>query len=237
MEASTRRIVLALTAALGLALLTIAFLLGRITAKPAAAPIATVPVESPRATSPAPTSPSLPTTVSDLPPSEAEPPTSPVTGPLESRNLGASQSQPATVVGPTESPTRTPPGASQISKYFAEVERLEDLGGGDPQAFANSMMPALSSGDFSGFDELLAKAQSQRQRLLSIAPPSQCAEYHRLALALSADSVTMLERLKAALMKGDSMTLVAIASDGRTLEAQAARLKVMGEKIKRQAGV
>jgi len=46
----------------------------------------------------------------------------------------------------------------------------------------------------------------------------------------------MLERLKAALMKGDSLALVSIASDGRTLEAKAAQLKAMGEAIKKQAG-
>ena len=68
-------------------------------------------------------------------------------------------------------------------------------------------------------------------------PPPSCAEHHRLARTLSADSVAMLERLKAALMKGDSMALMGIASDGRALEAQANQLKTMGETIKRQAGV
>ena len=92
---------------------------------------------------------------------------------------------------------------------------MQDMGVGDPQAFAASMLKSVSSGDFSAFDELLGKARAQRQRLQSLTPPAACGEHHRLALSLSADSVTMLERLKAALMKGDSMALMAIATEGR----------------------
>ena len=64
-------------------------------------------------------------------------------------------------------------------------------------------------------------------------PPRGCGEHHRLALTLSADSVTMLERLKAALMKGDSMALMTIATEGRTLEAQANQLKSLGDALNR----
>jgi hypothetical protein len=125
----------------------------------------------------------------------------------------------------------------QIASYFAEVERLEELGGDDPQAFANSMLQSVSSGDFSGFDDLLAKARDQRQRLLPITPPPACLDHHRLALMLSGDSVTMLERLKAALVKGDTTALMTMATEGRALERQANQLKSMGEAIKRQAGL
>ena len=140
---------------------------------------------------------------------------------------------PSSSAGPIE----TSPERQRVAAYFAEVDRLEDMGAGDPQAFASSMMQSLSSGDFSEFDKLLQKARAQRQRLLAIVPPPSCAEHHRLARTLSADSVAMLERLKAALMKGDSMALMGIASDGKTLETQANQLKAMGETIKRQAGV
>jgi len=111
------------------------------------------------------------------------------------------------------------------------------MGGGDPQAFATSMVQSMSSGDFSGFDDLLSKARAQRQRLQAISPPRACVEHHRLALALSGDSVAVLEKLKAALAKGDTTALLAIAAEGKTLETQANQLKTMGETIKRQAGL
>ena len=90
-----------------------------------------------------------------------------------------------------------PPERQQVASYFAEVDRLEELAAGDPRAFAASMMQSLSSGDFTDFDKLLEKARGQKQRLLAIVPPPSCAEHHRLARTLSADSVAMLERLKA----------------------------------------
>ena len=99
------------------------------------------------------------------------------------------------------------------------------------------MVQSMASGDFSGFDDLLAKARVQRQRLQAISPPRACLEHHRLALALSGDSVAMLERLRAALTKGDSTALLTIATEGKSLETQANQLKSMGETIKRQAGL
>lgn len=231
MESSNRRAVIALGGAFGLSLLVIAFLLGRLSAAPAA------PTPGP------------PSTVISAPASGAAP-VEPVTAPTpsapvfsstpSSSGLNATPRALATEITPAPSsaaPVSVPADRAQIAAYFAQLDRLEDMGAGDPQAFASSMMQSLSTGDFSGFDELLAKARNQRQRLQATTPPSTCVEHHRLALALSGESVTMLEQLKAALMKGDSMALMGIASEGRTLEARAIALKSLGEKIKRQAGI
>lgn len=233
MEPANRKIVIALGSALGLALLIIAFLLGRLSAKPQVAPLA-APASNPSASAPAAlAAPESPGSSIDADSGAADPapPLSPPAG----------SSEPVLEMAPIPSSSvrvmAAPPERQQVASYFAEVDRLEELGAGDPQAFAASMMQSLSSGDFTDFDKLLEKARGQKQRLLAIVPPPSCAEHHRLARALSADSVAMLERLKAALMKGDSMALMGIASDGRALEAQANQLKTMGETIKRQAGV
>ena len=47
----------------------------------------------------------------------------------------------------------------------------------------------------------------------------------------------MLEKLKAALMKGDTTALLTISTEGKALETQTNQLKSMGESIKRQAGL
>jgi hypothetical protein len=228
MRPATWKAVVALASALGLSLLVIAFLLGRLSAQPAAvAPLvanAPTPVAPPSA---APESPGpSPDAASAF--ADSATPLGPPTG----------WSPPAQPIGPSKSgPAEASPERLRVASYFAEVDRLEDMGAGDPQAFASSIMQPLSSGDFTEFDKLLEKARDQRQRLLAIVPPPSCAEHHRLARTLSADSVTMLERLKAALMKGDSLALLSIASDGKALETQANQLKAMTETIKRQAGV
>lgn len=231
MESANRRIVVALAGALGVSLLIIAFLLGRLSAQPAAVSFA-APTSTPSAPLPAKSaalaeSPTVPLET-------AAPASGPVTPLTPTPGAGPSaQEVPLSIARAMEAS----PERQRVASYFAEVDRLEDMGAGDPQAFASSMMQSLSSGDFTEFDKLLEKARDQKQRLLAIAPPPACVEHHRLARALSADSVAMLERLKAALMKGDSMALMGIASDGKTLETQASQLKVLGETIKRQSGL
>jgi hypothetical protein len=240
MERSNQRLVIALASALGLALLAIAFLIGRISAKPAvitvAAPPPGVAVASSESVPTPPASVAATPETSDAPLPLSEPTVSWTPG----REIASTTAlSPALAPMPTTNPGR--PGLSgeqpQIAAYFDQVDRIEDMGAGDPQAFATSMVQSMSSGDFSGFDDLLSKARAQRQRLQAISPPRACLEHHRLALTLSADSVAMLERLKAALMKGDSTALLTIASEGKTLETQANQLKAMSESIKRQAGL
>jgi len=240
MEPAGRGLVIGLSSALGLALLAIAFLLGRVTATPAVVPVApsasvvsAAPATAPAAGATAPPGASAEELPPNPPIADSSATAAPATGVSALETLTLSEpSAPATSEALTSKESRE---RQQVAAYFADVDRLEDMGAGDPQAFGSSMMESLSSGDFTRFDALLAKARDQRQRLQTVSPPPTCAEHHRLALGLSADSVAMLERLKAALMKGDSMALMGIASDGRTLEAKANQLKSMGETIKRQA--
>ncbi len=238
MEQKYRPLIMALAGALGLALLTIAFLIGRLTA----------PLVAATSISPSPWS-APSTSASPRPEATAEPTTvaSPFVAPgVEASNppdTAATPDSRLNVVSPSAVGAAAPPGstpsteASQIAAYFQQVDGMQDMGVGDPQTFAASLLKSVSSGDFSAFDDLLGKARSQRQRLQSLSPPRSCGEHQRLALSLSANSVTMLERLKAALMKGDSMALMTIATEGRALESQANHLKSLGETIKRQAGL
>jgi len=238
MERNSQRLVIALASALGLALLAVAYLLGRVSATPAAV-TAAAPARDLAPSQSASAPPEIPAT---LPPASLEfgasplPVPEPVVYPPAGREADPI-SPPAS--GPASGGPLSPPSPDrpQIAAYFNQIDRLEDMGGGDPQTFANSIVQSMSSGDFSGFDDLLAKARTQRQRLQSIAPPRACVEHHRLALALSTDSVAMLERLKAALVKGDTTGLLTVAAEGRTLETQANQLKAMGEAIRRQAGL
>jgi len=244
-----RRLVVALGSALGCSLLAIAFLLGRVTARPAQTPPAQSAPGSAASGAgvPVPSPPAVPnvTAVADL--SDPTPsPSSAFAGP-PGEDAGWMPPAPlSTLNGPAigsgDSPSAGPgkilsSDQQAIADYFTRLERIEDVGAGDPQAFAASMLQSMTSGDFSGFDDLLGKARAQVQRLETMAPPPACREHHRLAVDLSRDSVEMLERLKTALMKGDSTALMSMAAEGQTLEAQAGRLKTLGETITRAAGL
>jgi hypothetical protein len=232
MERNQQRLVIGLAAALGLALLAIAFLLGRISAKPAVVVNPAPVVDSPRLDPPSNETPAPSDAGDEAALTAPAPAVEPSTAAAPFR-----ESVPPPVPAPSLGHPALSADQQQIAAYFNQVDRIEDMGAGDPQAFAASMVQSMSSGDFSGFDDLLAKARAQRQRLQTIAPPRACVEHHRLALSLSADSVTMLERLKAALVKGDSTALMTIATEGKALETQTNRLKALADSIRRQAGL
>jgi len=244
MERNQQKLVIALASALGLAVVAIAFLLGRMSSPPPAVVTVAVPTQSAGAPQPqsAPAAaPSQAPIAGDAPPAGAPLPVAEPTGlalKIPETLPFAAPPLPTTTTTATAPRSAAPADQPQIAAYFGQVDRLEDMGGGsDPQSFANTLVQSMSSGDFSGFDDLLAKARAQRQRLQAIAPPKACVEHHRLALALSGDSVAMLERVKAAMVKGDTTALLSISTDAKALETQANQLKSLSESIKRQAGL
>jgi len=134
--------------------------------------------------------------------------------------------RPSTVVG-------TDRGA--VAAYFAQVERADNVGAGDPQVLAQSVMKSMAFGDFSGFDDLVLKARAHRQLLMGMTPPKACVEHYRLALLLWNEWATMLERMRGALQKGDTTALLALETERTALSTKADELKSVGDAIKKQA--
>jgi hypothetical protein len=229
------RLAAALAAGLGCALLVIAFLLGRLSARPTEAglPEAGTPpkVAVAGAQSPAPGLAEPAPSASPLGSGELSPPSSFGAGPPP-RSERAGDATLATELRPQAAPAAETPA---ITAYFAQVESLDHAGAGDPQDFARSLLASVTSGDFSGFDDLVRQARRQQEGLRNITPPPPCMEYHRLALSLSGESVSMLESLRAALAKGDTTSLMAMAPRAQNLELQANELKAMAEAIRRPA--
>src|SRR5262245_26436279 len=226
-ESGQRRLTMILGGCLALALLAIAFLVGRLTAPAATAPAITAAIAAPTpVVTPAPLS--EPTPSATLVPDFAAPQSPSFTFP----------SPPDTVPSNATSSESPASGArSAIKAYFAEIERFDDMGGGNPQDVANSMMKSVTSGDYSGFDALVAKAKTQRDHLKAMNPPAACAEHHRLAVSLSQDSVAMLERLRASLKGGDPSGLMSMMTEAREMEARLDQLKTLTASIKTAAGV
>jgi hypothetical protein len=223
-----RRVVVVLSSALGIALLTIAFLVGRIAAHPQAV---VQDASAPASTSSSTTAVAQPIDRGEAPaPAASRPPEAPPQIAIPSG---------ATETPRTLSPAVTAPSNDRgaIAAYFASVERFDDAGIGDPNDFAKSLVDGATSGDYSGFDSLLAKARRQRDVLRGLQAPPACASHHRLALSLSESSVAMLEKLRKALAGGDPTALMSMMGEARDLESQAAQLKTMTEAIKRGAGL
>ena len=139
--AEDRKLFAAAVTVLALSLLAIASLLGRMsatlaTARNSAAPPSATPASS------APVLPTVPTPAgSDTPaPLEPTPAAIPALSPLPPfpGSMGVALT-PRPLVDPATSSDR-----ARIAAYFVEVERLEQVGAGDPQAFAKSLMETIT---------------------------------------------------------------------------------------------
>lgn len=241
MERNRQRLSAGLAVALGCALLTIAFLLGRLTAKPAEAPLplASAPAQPRAATvdtnaggEPAPADPEPAAPSNQLEPERARPENaSPV-------SRGHATPDTATPIATEARPSPSvSPERQQVAAYFDQINRTGEVGGGDPQAFASTLLQSLSSGDFSGFDQLSALARVQSERIRSIVPPPGCLGHHQLAAALASDSAAMLERLRVAISQGDTAALMSMGAESHALEARAKQLQALGESIRQRAGL
>lgn len=241
MERNQKGVVVGLSGALACALLGIAFLLGRVTAHPVALPATQV---APPMAQVLPAASVVGSTGASAPPPFSQSAMAPSSAETVGTPLHPEASAalfPGTITPPPISAPLAPFGGSgerqEIAAYFSVLDRIEEVGAGDPQSFATSLMQSVSSGDFSGFDNLVNKARAQRERVGLLKPPRACTEHHRIAMGLSNDSVAMLEKLRAALAKGDTTALLSMSTEGQTLETKAKQLKTMGEAIKRQAGL
>jgi hypothetical protein len=244
--AGNRRPILALASALGVALIVIAFLVGRLTAAPATTVVVPGPAIAAARGTPAAApengnggaggaSAPMGSTEAITSPHGAAPP--PPSVALSATDSGTPETAPVSVGGVPGRPASGGSDRAAVAAYFNALEKQSDIGVGDPQAFAKSILDSVGSGDFSSFDSLVTKARAQRDLLRGLTPPSECAAHHRLALTLSERSVTMLEKMRGSLSNGDSMALLSIATEAKALESQANELKTMGDAIKRNAGV
>jgi hypothetical protein len=222
-----RSLLIALGAGLGMALLALAFLLGRETAPRAKS------VAASRATGndkDAPTSPALePSHVASLAPPSAEPETQA----RESSTPYAATSSPGT---PTTRAAVDPNLRAAVTRYFSELDAIEAVAKtwSDPQQLAMEIVQQSATGDSHGLDNLVVTQRQARERLRAVVVPDVCREHHALVAALMDEAIAMLNRLRQAVTAGDLDALQAITSSAHELEAQTKRLDALASSLKQR---
>lgn len=224
-----QRIVIILSVLLAVAVATIAFLLGRITAPAPAtanAPVAyEVPHEPPREVRGEQPSEAAREVVRE-PPAELSPP------PREAI-------VPRQTVVPREEPRRPmqPSIASNTDRaaldtYLANIKSIEVAGGSDPNALAQEIMAGAAQGDTSGMDKLIASIDDAERRARALTPPPAAAEYHRMVLETMKDSSTVVREMKSALATGNLSALAGLASKAQTMQARAEQLEQLEKQLR-----
>src|SRR4051794_24449957 len=191
---------------------TLAFFLGRETSHP--------PTESIAASAAARDRPA----VSDASPSPEPAPVADARGGAVTSPLAAAPSPTSTTDPPsTANASPSSPAAAvdtlqpsadarvRVSDYLRQMNALQSGGpGGDPDAFANTILQGATSGDFSALDDLVRTAREAERRALALHPPAECADYHRMVVTLLQDSATMMTALRDGLKRNDADALTSL---------------------------
>lgn len=239
-----KRIFVGLAAVAGVALLAVAFLLGRASSGtlpdgPPADPVSERGAITSRAPGdPAPLLPAPSTPGEILPAADAP---------------AASAPYPATPPPPVpEAPlarplptAATPPGTAPDPERAAVAAYLEALDGsrpaaleGDAESVANGMAVALANGDSSGLEKLERETEDARRRLASVVPPPACAAHHRETLGSLDDALGMLRSVKEAMASPEPATaLLAVASKATALRTRAESLEREDRALRERYGL
>ena len=252
-----RSLVFVLAGALGVALLVIAFLLGRESSRDA----------EHREPDPLPASATVePNAAGDTPAQNAERPwpewadleewdpnatESPVTQTYEgrieqhpdgrvllsNRNFdGSSQSpMPSGTPQPTADPSTAGTNASDpasVDAYFQRVDAIRSSSSAtDPNAFAREVLSATMKGSTDAFDQLVEDTQRMRDEMASLDPPAACLAYHHESIKALDDSRAILETMKTAIQSGNIGMLTQVTRQAGLLQSRAETL----EALRRQA--
>jgi hypothetical protein len=247
---SDRRTVLALSVALGAALLLIAFLLGR---ESAGAPAGEA--VSPGASRPAGVDPDQLERSAEEESSRRWPAWADLTAddhsevratdstrdvverieidrtdsfaPTQNRNQAQPQTRPSAAVN-------APPEqqGTSVGDYFQQVDLIHsEEGAGDPNAFAMDLIKGGLGGATSGFDQLIADTKQMEREMQRLTPPVSCESYHKASIEALVESREMLEGMKDAIAGRDIEQLNAIALQSKTLQRKAQAMKEMRTRI------
>ncbi len=141
-------------------------------------------------------------------------------------------------VNPTDSRTAKPDDATAVRDYFTKMDSIQVLfGTTDTSEFANKLLASAVGGDMSGFDSLIAQAESSAERAHAISPPAPCRAYHEKMLALLAQSTDMVKGLAGAIKGHDMSALNTIATSGNAMQTQLTALEADGKALKAKYGI
>jgi hypothetical protein len=197
----SRRLVIALTVALGVCLLVIGIFIGRESARPEpAAPVAAAAPQKP-----------LPPIFE--PPTQQPPPPPPAEPAIDSAEK------------------------QRVAEYFREIDRLQNVDVDNPEASAQALVSAASSGDTSGLDKLVQQAKDAERKARALTPPAPCAAYHKKLVALLADSREMVQKLAQGFAGGSLEALPALMARASSEKARQESVAREEKELKRRYGL
>ena len=213
----------------------IAFFIGRETSRPPAAAIAAsaVPQEVSAVRDSAPEEPKLP--LAEASAAITSIITAPVSGTASSNATPSSASASGAAADNSQA---TAEARARVAAYFTQMAAIQSGGTiGDQEEFAKTIVNAAASGDFSGIDDLVRSASDAERRAVALQPPSECAEYHRLAVTLLQESRTMISALREGLKRNDTDALTSVGASAQSMKSRTENLAEAEKALRARFGL
>ncbi len=245
-----RSLLIGLVAVAGVALLAVAFLLGRTSGSghPEGIPSQgrTTVVSGPEVRSAE--EPPLSQNPGEFPADSvatAPPPSESAAFRTEDR-AGSSGAEPAPALPAVGAPT-TPgdlaaeadPVAAAVAKYLADVDQIQPANlNGSPESVATEMATALARGDTSGLDAMIRQTEAAKGRLAAVRPPAPCAVHYQKSLESLDDAVEMLRALKSSMQSPDPVSgLANVQARASILQTRAEALQSEDRALRQRYGL
>ena len=245
-QGSNRKTVFALAGALGLALVAVAFLLGRESARLSEAPQAEAEAEV-RLPQPPILEPAAKEETSQRWPEWDEPtnrgaPEAPAhdSAPVMAERIERQATGTVLLSNRGNDPDSPDPSANspaddveaRVSAYFREIDSIRSgQAAVDPNLFAMGLIKGALAGSTSGFDQLIADTKRLEQETRRVTPPESCKRYHDASLEALAEGRELLEDLKTAIARQDIQRLTTMAQQAGALQQKAEAMKQMRAQI------
>jgi hypothetical protein len=129
--------------------------------------------------------------------------------------------------------------AAAVAAYFGQMEAVaaEAKTSQDPQALARSVLDQALSGNMGSIDALIASQRSLQTRMAQVVPPPSCRAHHERSVLLFARSVALLDRTRSAMTGQGTTDLSSVAVEGRAIEEEARAVDAMANDLRRAAGL
>jgi hypothetical protein len=149
--------------------------------------------------------------------------------------------QPSTGTTPIEGepPAATDPASAAVAKYLADVDQIQPANlSGSPESVAAEMATALARGDTSGLDAMIRQTEAAKERLAAVRPPAPCALHYEKSLESLDDAVEMLRALKSSMQSPDPVAgLASVQARAGILQTRAEALQNEDRALRQRYGL
>lgn len=137
-------------------------------------------------------------------------------------------------------PVREAAPSGDRAALSAYLDQLDDLEAGpttdNPQQFAQQLASSAMSGDTSQLDSLAKDIARAEAKARALSPPSEASAFHSQVIAQLAESREMIERLSDAFAAKDPNALTSLVDRAKTLEDRAREIESTKKDLERRAG-